>query len=83
MEEDVRILRGAALYRVFGAERVAAETLQRLPVQHFAELLIVPDRDFLELVGGAEPVKEVEERDPTLDGGQVGDRAPIHHFLHA
>ena len=59
-----------------------AEGLHGVHVHHLGQILVVPDGDLLDLVGGAEAVKEVDEGDAALDGGQVGHRSQVHDLLH-
>ena len=83
LEEDVGVLGGAALDRMLRVQRVPAEAVHGVPIQHLSEILVVPHLDFLDLMGGAEAVEEMQERHPALDGGQMGDGAEIHDLLHA
>ena len=59
-----------------------AERLNGIHVAHFLQILVIPDSDLLDLVGGTEAVEEVDEGNAAFDGGQVGDSAQIHDFLH-
>ena len=81
LEEDVAVLVGAAHHGVLGVEGPLAEGLHRVHVHHVGQVVVVPDGDLLDLVGGAEAVKEVQEGDAALDGGQVGHSAQIHDLL--
>ena len=83
LEEDVAVLRLAAEDRVLRIQRMSSERVDRVPVEHFAEILIIPDFDLLNLVRGAEAVEEVEERDLALDCGEVRNRAEVHDLLRA
>ena len=47
----------------------------------FWKVVVVPDLDLLDLVGGTEAVEEVQEGDTALDGGQVGHGAQVHDLL--
>ena len=51
-------------------------------VEQAFEHLLVHQFDLLDLVGGAETVEEVQERNAGLDGDQVGDAGQVHHFLN-
>ena len=81
LEEDVAVLMGAAHHGALGVEGAGAEVADGLPVHHPGQVLIVPDGDLLDLVGGTEAVEEVHEGDAALDGGQVGHRAQVHDLL--
>ena len=52
-------------------------------VDHLVEVLVIPDLDLLDFMGGAEAVEEVEERHAALDGGAVGDGRQVHDLLDA
>ena len=83
LEEDIVVLSGAAgagMLRVHGA---AAELLHGVPVEHLAEILVIPHVDLLDLMGGTEAVEEVQERNLAADGGQVRDGAEVHDLLRA
>ncbi len=67
---------------MLGVEGALAERLYGVHVNHVLEILIVPYLDLLKLVGGAEAVKEVDERNTTLDRGKVRHGAEIHDLLH-
>ena len=81
LEEDVAVLVGAAHDRALGVERAFAEGLDRVHVDHPGQVVVVPDLDLLDLVGGAEAVEEVDEGDAALDGGQVRHGAQVHDLL--
>ncbi len=83
LEEDIAVLVGAAGVRVLGVERVVAELLDGVHVEHVLEVLEVPHGDLLDLVAGAEAVEEVQERHLALDGGEVSDRREVHDLLDA
>ena len=82
LEEGIRILQSGADGRVLRVQRVILEALHSVPVEQLAQILIVQDFDLLELMGGAEPVKEVLEWDGTLDCGKMGYRGHVHTFLY-
>ena len=82
LEVNVRILDGIAQRGMIRIQGRLAETAHRIPIQKLAELLIGNGPDFLDLVGGAKTIKEVQERDPTFDGRQMGHAGQVHNFLH-
>ena len=61
---------------------MAAELGHGVHVAHILQVVIVPDGDLLDLVGGTEAVEEVDEGDFAAEGGQVGHRAQVHDLLH-
>ena len=81
LEEDIAVLVAAAGSRMLRVERVLTELFDRLHVAHFLEVGEVPDSDLLDLVGGTEAVKEVQERDLAFDRGQMRHGGQIHDFL--
>ena len=81
LEEDVAVLVRAARGGVLGVERVIAEGLDSVHVDHLGEIVVVPDGDLLDLVGGAEAVEEVQERNLALDGGEVRHGSEVHDLL--
>ncbi len=83
LEEDVAVLVRAARVRVLRVEGVVAERLDGVHVAQLSEVVVVPNGDLLNLVGGAEAVKEVDERHAALDGGEVRDGREVHDLLDA
>ena len=81
LEEDVRVHRGAPGGRVLRVQGVGPEGLQRLHIHQGPQVLVVQGLDFLDLMGGAEAVEEMEEGHPAVDGRQMGHRAQVHHLL--
>ena len=81
LEEDVAVLVAAAHLRMLGVQGAGAELLDGLHVAHRSEVLVIPDGDLLNLVRGTEAVKEVQEGDAALDGGEVGDGGEVHDLL--
>ena len=80
LEIDVGVLHRVAQHGVFWVQRPGAEGLQGLPVQQGAQGLPVDHLHGAQLMAGAEAVKEMQERDPRLDGGQVGHGGQIDHL---
>ena len=81
LEEDIRILGRTPQYRVLRVQCPCPEGMQRIHVHHGLELIVVPHLYLLDLMGGPESVKEMEEGNPPADGGQVGHRAQVHDLL--
>ena len=57
-----------------GVESIFAERFYCVEIRKVFELFIVPHLDFLNLVGGSEAVKEMDERNAALNRGKVGNR---------
>ena len=81
LEEDIAVFSRAAENRVLGVDRACTESSDRVHIGHFLQIVEVPDLDLLDLVRGAEAVKEVEERHSALDGCKVCNRAEVHDLL--
>ena len=81
LEEDVAVLMAAAGHGVLGVQRAGAELGHGVHVAHFLEVLVVPLLDLLDLVRGAETVKEVDEGHAALDGRQMRHGGQVHDLL--
>ena len=81
LEVNVGVYVVAAVGRVLRVERLTAELLERLLVDQAAQVFVIEGLDALHLVRGAEAVKAVHERIPSLDGRQVSNRCEIHRLL--
>ena len=66
---------------MFRIECTLAECLYSVHVNHFLEVVEIPDFDFLQLVRGAETIKEVEEGNTALDSCEVSNSTEVHNFL--
>ena len=82
LEEGIAVLVGAAHMGMLGIEGVLTEGLDGVHVAHLGEVLIIPDRDLLDLVAGAEAVEEVDEGDLAGQRREMGDGAEVHDLLH-
>ena len=83
LEEQVRVLSTAHLTRMRRVQAVSAELCDRIVVDQVIEIVIVPDLDLLDLVGCAETIEEVDERQFALYCCAVSDGSQIHDFLYA
>ena len=81
LEEDVAVLVGTARMRMLRIQRVVTECLDGIHIAHLREVIIIPNGNLLNLMRGTEAVKEVEERNLALNGGQMGHRSKIHNLL--
>ena len=82
LEEDVAVFMAAAHLRMLRVQTALTEGIDRIHVHHISQIIIIPDGDLLDLVRGTEAVKEVQERNTALDGGQMRHGGQIHDFLH-
>ncbi len=83
LEEHIRVLRGAAQDRAVGVHGALPMRNHKLLVDHLADYVFVHQFDLRHLVRRAEAVKEVQKRDPALQGCRLGDEREIHRLLHA
>ena len=81
LEEYVAVLVRAAHHCMLRIEGTLTERFNSVHVAHFLQVLVVPNLDLLDLVGGTEAVKEVDERNAGLDGRQMRNRTQVHNFL--
>ena len=81
LEEDVAVLVGTAHHRALGVQSAFAERFHCVEIEHLRQVFVIPDINFLDLVGSTESVEEVDERNPAFDRRQMCDRAQIHDLL--
>ena len=81
LEENVAVLVRAAHHCVLRIQSALAECFNSIHVAHFLQILVIPNLDLLDLVGGTEAVEEVDERNAGLDGSQVSYCGQVHNFL--
>ncbi|MPM40672.1 hypothetical protein SDC9_87318 [bioreactor metagenome] len=67
LEEDIRVLGGPLLVGMLRVQRAGLEPGDGIIIDNLREVVIFEDVDLLDLVGGAESVKEVQEGDAGLD----------------
>ena len=83
LEVDIRVLRRTANDRMIRIQCATAERLDRIPVEQLAEVIIIDELDFLDLMRRAETIEEVDERHAALDGHEMRDGGEVHDLLHA
>ena len=81
LEIDVRVLGRAPQFGPFGVGAPGPEGRHGLAVDQFGHVGVVDHFDFLDFMGGAEPVEKVQEGNTGLDGGKMGDERHVHGFL--
>ncbi len=81
LEEDITVLGRAAKCGMFGVQSTVTESTDSVHVNHFGEVFVIPSGNFLNFVRGTETVKEVQERNASLDGGKVCNGTEVHDFL--
>ena len=75
LEEDVVVLVGTTHGGTLGVQGVGTEGVDSIHVDHFLQVLVIPDGNLLDLVRGTETVEEVDEGNTALDSGQMGNGA--------
>ena len=81
LEEDIAVFVGTAHNRLLRIQSTLTECLNSIHIAHFLEILIIPDRDLLNLVRGTETVKEVDERNAALDRSEMCNSSQVHDLL--
>ena len=81
LEENIGVLCGSALNGMLGVEGAATECVHGVMVEKLVEVLIIPNRNLLNFVRGAETVEEMEEGHSALNGRKVSHGAEIHNLL--
>ena len=82
LEVSVGVQTGGAQQRTLGVQAALAEFLEFAIVDELCQVPKVQNINFLNFVGGAEAVEEMQEGNMALDSGQVGDSADVHALLH-
>ena len=82
LEIDIGVLRGTCLMGMLGIESTSTEGIDCIVIEELCHILILDLLDLLNLVGGAEAVKEVYEGNACLDCGEMGYECKIHDFLY-
>ena len=83
LEVDVGVIHQRAHAGIFGVQGIGAERSQRIVVHQLCIVIVLQHIDLLDLVGSAETIKEMQERDAGTDGAQMGHRCHIGALLHA
>lgn len=82
LEERVGVVRGAAHERAFRIERARSMGAHEIVVDHRAQLCVVEQLDRRDLVRGAEPVEEMDDRDARGERRRLRDEREIVRLLH-
>ena len=83
LEGQVRVLAGAAQLRMVGRQSAGAVSRDQLLRHQGLQGGVVDQLHPLDLVGGAEPVEDVQQRHPGRQAGGRGDGSKVAGFLHA
>ena len=82
LEEGFWLLCGTHGVRVIRMKGVVLECLERIPVNHFLQILVVPGFDLLLFVGSSETVEEVEHRKMSADCRKMSNCGKVHSLLY-
>ena len=82
LKEGVGVLGRAADDGSFGTQPALAVGADEIVVDHGADLLVRQHHDRVELVRGAEPVHEMDERHPRLQSRRLRHQREIVRLLH-
>ena len=74
LEEDIRVLSRAHLAWVVRIKSASLESINCFMVNHLIKILVVPNLDLLNFVRCTETIKEVNERNSTLDCCTISNR---------
>ena len=82
LEEHVGVLSGALQEGAFRIHGVFAEVVDGVHIQHILQVVVIPDFNLLNFVGSTETIKEMQEGNLALNGGQMCRRAQVHNLLN-
>ncbi|MNF65088.1 hypothetical protein D3C84_468390 [compost metagenome] len=82
LEIGVGVLGSAAHHRMIRVQRPRAVGTHPVVVDKRPNFIFVQRGDLVHLVGGTEPVEEVDEGHPTLQGDAMGNQRQILRLLH-
>ena len=83
LEEDIRVLRTAPQHRPLRREAVRPVVEHVLVADEGAQVVVVEQGDLVDLMGGAEAVEEVQERNARAQRRRVRDEREVVRLLHA
>ena len=81
LEENIGILRRAALRRVLGIQAAAPESVNRVKIKHIRKLLVVPAFNLLIFVRCSEAIEEMQKGNARFNRCQMSNRSEIHSLL--
>ena len=82
LEEDVRVLRGAAKQRTLRSQPAIAMLSDEFFIDECAKVIILEHIDLVQFVRGAESIEEMQERNPRFERRGLRDESEIAGFLH-
>ena len=82
LEEHVRVLRRSAQHGVLGGQCPFTVLEDASVVDEGPQIVLLEHDHPVHLVGGAEPVEEVQEGNAGLQGGEVGDDGQVLRLLY-
>ena len=82
LEEDIRVLCRTSLAWMVRIQSMFTELCDSIHISHIFQIFIIPCLDFLDFMGSTESIKEVDERNFSLDCCKVSNRCQVHYFLY-
>ena len=82
LEVNVRVFCSTTSYRSIWIQCIFTECINSIHINHWFQIFIVPDFDFLNFVGCTETVKEVDEWYTSFNSCQVSYSGQVHYFLY-
>ena len=83
LEIDIGIIHHRAHPGILRIQGIGTEAGQSVIIHHLGKITVFQGLHLLDLMAGAESVKEVQKRNAGLDGGQMRHAGQIHNLLHA
>ena len=83
LKVDIRVLGRSAKNRAVRRQRPGTMLIDKLVVDHRADIIFSQLLDLGNFMGGAKSVEEMDERNAGLKSRRVGDQGKIHDFLDA
>ena len=81
LEEDISVFVRTTHGWMLWVQSAFAECFNSIHVAHFFQIFVIPYFDLLDLVGGTETIKEVDEWNTAFDCCQMSNSAQVHNFL--
>ena len=83
LKKYVRILSRSSQLGVFWVHTTAAEVINGIPVHQLPHVFIINELYLLDLHGGPEAIKKVDEGKACTDACKMGHKGQVHDFLDA
>ena len=81
LEVYIRVFSSATDFRFVRIQSTFTESFDSIPVNQFAEVIIIHNFDFLNFMRCTETIKEIDERKRAFQSCQVSNATKVHNFL--